>query len=60
MRIFAIDFDFLEKLALEIVLLNKFCDLFVTGWLLLAELVAREGKDAETFFLVGILNKIKS
>ena len=59
MRIFAIDFDFLEKLALEIVLLNKFCDLFVTGWLLLAKLVAREGKDAETFFLVGILNKIK-
>jgi len=54
MRIFAIDFDFLEKLALEIVLLNKFCDLFVTRWLLLAELVAREGKDAETFFLVGI------
>ena len=59
MRIFAIDFDFLEKLALEIVLFNKFCDLFVTGWLLLAKLVASKGKDAETFFLIGILKDLR-
>lgn len=54
MRVFAIDFDFLKKFALKVVLFHEFGDLLVTGWLLLAELVAREGKDAKSFFLVGI------
>jgi len=54
MRVFAVDFDFLEKLALEVVFFHKLGDLLVAGWLLLAELVAREGKDAKSFFLVGI------
>jgi len=55
MRVFAIDFDFLKKFALKVVLFHKFGDLIVTAWLLLPELVAREGKDAKSFFLVGIL-----
>ena len=46
MRVFAIDFDFLEKLALEVVFFHKIGDVLVAGWLLLAELVAREGEDA--------------
>ena len=46
MRVFAIDFDFLEELALEVVFFHKFSDLLVAGWLLLAKLVAREGEDA--------------
>jgi len=58
MRVFAIDFDFLEKLALEVVFFHKLGDLLVAGWLLLAELVARKGEDAKTFFLVGILKNM--
>ena len=58
MRVFAIHFDFLEKLALEIVFFHKLGDLLVTRWLLLAKLVAREGEDAKTFFLVGILKNM--
>ena len=44
MRVFAIDFDFLKKFALKVVFFHKFGDLLVTRRLLLAELVAREGK----------------
>ena len=38
MRVFAIHFDFLEKLALEIVFFHKLGNLLVTRWLLLAKL----------------------
>ena len=58
MRVFAIDFDFLAELALEVVFFQKLGDLLVARWLLLAELVAREGEDAKTFFLVGILKNM--
>ena len=55
MSVLSIDFYLLEELALEVVFLDKLGNGRIAGGLLLSKLITRKGKDAETFFLVGVL-----
>ena len=58
MSVLSVDFYLLEKLALEVVFLDKLSNGRIAARLLFSKLIARKGEDAETFFLVGVLKLV--